>query len=336
MSKYYYKISLILIIGLLIFYAVYSIKTEAQDGPVALRSYGNFIASNSVSIVPQIFGQGNTILILAVWNNSSQVSGSNFSDTLGNVYQVAKQFYDSRSKMSVAIAYALNTKGGTNSITFNAPGNSKQTGFRAVEYAGIAPNSAFDVSAVQAGRGSTAVDNVTSGTAATTANGDLIFGGVFDPNGRGADIKAGNGFRWYGVTFYPTGATITNHSPFIFTEDQTQSSAGKIAATATYANADDYVAIMAAFKPIPSSAPTPPTGLAATVISNSQIDVTWNASTGATSYNIYRNGSYIGSSNTTTFSDTHAAPTYIYNYSVAASNNNGTSIQSQPVAIVIR
>src|SRR6266567_5492161 len=81
----------------------------------------------------------------------------------------------------------------------------------------------------------------------------------------------------------------------------------------------------------PPSAPAAPTGLTATGISTSQINLSWNASTGATSYKIQRSpdGStgwtQVGTSSGTTFGDTglNAATTYFYR--VIASNSVGDS-----------
>src|SRR3546814_13377325 len=57
--------------------------------------------------------------------------------------------------------------------------------------------------------------------------------------------------------------------------------------------------------------PTTPADLAATAVSVSQIDLNWTASTGddgVAGYRIYRDGSEVGSSPTTSFSDPGLAP----------------------------
>ncbi|MCS5729386.1 polysaccharide lyase beta-sandwich domain-containing protein [Herbiconiux moechotypicola] len=69
--------------------------------------------------------------------------------------------------------------------------------------------------------------------------------------------------------------------------------------------------------------PTAPTGLAATAVSTTQIDLSWTASTddvGVTGYTVYRDGTAIGTSTTTSFSDTGLTPSTSYVYTVRASD----------------
>jgi large repetitive protein len=81
--------------------------------------------------------------------------------------------------------------------------------------------------------------------------------------------------------------------------------------------------------------PSAPTGLSAAV-GNSQITLTWNASTGATSYNVFRGTTTGGESaaaiaqNLTalTFTDTTVTNGTTYFYKVSASNSAGVSAQS--------
>jgi hypothetical protein len=82
--------------------------------------------------------------------------------------------------------------------------------------------------------------------------------------------------------------------------------------------------------------PAAPTGLSATAVSQTQVNLSWSASSGATSYNVYRSttsgGPYtsIGSSTTTSFSDTTASCNTTYFYVVRAVNvcESGNSNQA--------
>jgi len=82
-----------------------------------------------------------------------------------------------------------------------------------------------------------------------------------------------------------------------------------------------------------TTAPTVPTSLKATVISSSEIDLSWNASTDDTSvtgYKVNRNGSQVGSVTTgTSYQDTGLSASTPYSYTVsaydAAGNNSSTS-----------
>src|SRR5437667_336716 len=81
-----------------------------------------------------------------------------------------------------------------------------------------------------------------------------------------------------------------------------------------------------------TTAPTVPAGLSATAASSSQINLTWTASTdnvGVTGYNVYRGGTKIGTSTTTSYSDTGLTASTTYSYTVAAFDAaSNTSAQS--------
>jgi len=77
-----------------------------------------------------------------------------------------------------------------------------------------------------------------------------------------------------------------------------------------------------------ATAPSVPTGLSATAGSSSQINLSWTASTdnlGVAGYKIFRNGTQIGTSPTSSFQDTGLSSSTTYSYTVSAydfSNNN--------------
>jgi len=81
--------------------------------------------------------------------------------------------------------------------------------------------------------------------------------------------------------------------------------------------------------------PTVPTGLAAVVISTSEIDLSWNASTdnvGVTGYNFYRNGIFVTTTAGTSYNDTGLSSNTTYSYSVSAFDVAGnTSAQCTPI-----
>lgn len=81
--------------------------------------------------------------------------------------------------------------------------------------------------------------------------------------------------------------------------------------------------------------PSVPTGLTATPISESRIDLSWNASTdnvGVTNYRLYRNGVEIAVPVTTTYSDTNLVPSTTYTYQVAAEDaDHNVSALCSPV-----
>jgi hypothetical protein len=81
----------------------------------------------------------------------------------------------------------------------------------------------------------------------------------------------------------------------------------------------------------PPPAPSTPTGLNAVASSSTQIDVSWNATQYATSYQLKRNGVVIATQAGTTFSDIGRMPNTTYTYTVAAQNVTATSPDSASV-----
>jgi len=70
-----------------------------------------------------------------------------------------------------------------------------------------------------------------------------------------------------------------------------------------------------------TTAPSIPTNLLATVVSPSQVNLTWSASTdntGVTGYRIYRNGTQITTTTGTTYSNTGLSASTLYTYTVSA------------------
>ena len=85
-------------------------------------------------------------------------------------------------------------------------------------------------------------------------------------------------------------------------------------------NQDAYAFRLGASAP-DTTAPTVPTGLAATPSSSSQIALTWTASTdntGVTGYNVFRNGTQVGTVTGASYTDTGLAASTTYVYTVGA------------------
>jgi chitodextrinase len=86
-----------------------------------------------------------------------------------------------------------------------------------------------------------------------------------------------------------------------------------------------------------TSPPTAPAGLVATAQSTGQVDLSWTASAdnvGVTGYQVYRDGTFIGSTAATTYSDTTVSGSTTYSYTVAASDAAGNhSPPSAPASV---
>ena len=115
-------------------------------------------------------------------------------------------------------------------------------------------------------------------------------------------------------------------------------------ATPTVANGEVFVGLpagLAIFGLLGTGPPPPPpapTGLAATA-GNASVALAWTASTGATSYNIYRGtapggegATAVATTASTSYTDTGLANGTTYYYKVSATNGGGTSAQSSEVS----
>ncbi len=91
-----------------------------------------------------------------------------------------------------------------------------------------------------------------------------------------------------------------------------------------------------AFASADTTPPTTPIGLVATSVSTSQVNLTWTASTdnvGVTGYDIYRNGTEVGTTSATSYSDSGLAADTTYSYTVDAFDAAGNlSTQSTSVS----
>lgn len=105
-----------------------------------------------------------------------------------------------------------------------------------------------------------------------------------------------------------------------------------------------FPADMSTAEPVPAPAPAPaadttapsaPANLGATAPDRSKVNLSWGASTdnvGVTGYNIYRDGTKIGASTTTGFTDTAVTEGAVYNYTVKAYDAAGNISASSNTA----
>src|SRR5271165_2703408 len=210
---------------------------SANDSPSSSISQA-FSSSNAA---------GNLIVVVASWGDNPAPSIS-ASDTLGNAYLLATTDYDSGHRQGLAIFYTPNIHSGQNTVTVHFGPSDGYRHIVIAEYSGIAGVSPLDTTATHQANGIKTTNGITSSSASTTVNGDLIFGAVEDDSGPWGTITAGSGFT--------RRATLYNME--MATEDRVQTTLGPMAATFTFRLADHYMAQMAAFRAAGSGGGTPP------------------------------------------------------------------------------
>ena len=302
--------------------------------PCSVRAAATFVQTASINIdsgapsiaksFPRATTAGNTIVAAISWGDVQNVAVT-LTDSQKNTYQRAGTgAWDTSNRQGLVIYYATNIKGGADTITARF-GTSICCRYLAIhEYAGV---SAFDGASYHVDPvGTTQVDGITSGQIVTTAAGDLIFGAMVDDS------------PWHSSASLAPGTNFAKRDLFagFMSEDGAQSVAGGISTTFTSNSADSYLTGVAAFKtttyttpPPPSSSPPPsdttppsvPTNLSASVVSSSQINLSWTASTdnvGVAGYQVFRNGSQIAATSATSYADFGLSPSTTYSYTVAA------------------
>ena len=171
-------------------------------------------------------------------------------------------------------------------------------------------------------------------TAARTPDGALVLAYVptirtitVDMTKLGSQANA----SWYDPS---SGATVPiAGSPFPNT--------GSHAFTSPGTNADgdgDWVLVLEATSvPPDTQAPTVPSGLSASGVTDSQATIAWSASTddvAVSAYLVYRDGAFVRSTRSTSLTDAGLSPSTVYSYRVAALDYaNHLSAQSTPLVI---
>lgn len=184
---------------------------------------------------------GDCIVGVVLWGSTTN-NLSGVTDSKGNTYTVLDTVtnVDGQSASSFCLGNITN---GPISVTANFSASDSNLVLICDEYSGgLASSNPVDVHHGQSqSRPGTGTNAVSSGAATTTQNGDLIYGGAFDLSGASTTYTAGTGFA---LRTADTGLSRHGQS-----EDETQASAGSVAATFTSNQSGaDYFTFMVAIK----------------------------------------------------------------------------------------
>jgi hypothetical protein len=235
-----------------------SVATFVQVNPAASATGIDFVQANSgpstiqpsntsVSVVYSNAQTAGNLNVVAVGWGDATSAISSVTDAKGNTYTRAVG-PTSNTGLQQSVYYAKNIASGSNAVTVKFNQSAAYPDVRILEYSGLDLTSPLDVTAAGTGNGTSA----SSGSATTTSTNELIFG---------AGTTAGTAFTAPGSGF----ATRIVNIYGSLAEDQTVSTAGSNAATATNSGGA-WVMQMATFKASGSSpAPTvtsisPPSG----------------------------------------------------------------------------
>jgi hypothetical protein len=218
--------------------------------PVALAYVqGNFSTPQSpLTLVSRPYSSaqkaGDLNVVIVGWNDATSLVTS-LTDSKGNLYQLAvgPTVLTGSAPMSQAVYYAKNiaaATAGANTVTVKFNAAAASVDMRILEYSGIDPVNAFDVSA------------------AATGNSALSSSGaVITKNAK--DLLVGANMVWTGSTGSGSGATqrLLSTPDGDIAEDQAVTTIGSYSASAPLSSAGPWMMNMVAFRAAGSPAPTP-------------------------------------------------------------------------------
>lgn len=246
-----------------------------------------------------------------------------------NVAVASVQFQVDNANTGVAItaapySYSLNTatlSNGNHVITAVASDTSGNTATSA-QVAVKVSNTTTDTTPPTVSVTAPANGATVSGTISVTANAsDNVGVASVQFQLDGANFGSLDTASPYSVSWNTTTSSNGSHTLRAIAKDAAANSTTSTSVTVTVSNGTPD-----------TTPPSVPTGLSATAISSSQINLSWTASTdnvGVTGYKVYRGGSQIGTTASTTYQDTGLAASTSFTYTVAAYDAAGnTSAQS--------
>ena len=132
----------------------------------------------------------------------------------------------------------------------------------------------------------------------------------------------------------PTATNFTDNSA---TPNTTYAYTVLAVETGNIAGASSSVSVTTPKATQPDPGPSQPSNVVATAVSDTQVNLTWNASndpvTGIKQYNIIRNGQTVGTSTTTSFGDSGLSAKTQYTYQVVAVSGGGRDATSESVNV---
>jgi hypothetical protein len=205
---------------------IFFVQTSGVDIANATSGSLSFVSNNA---------SGNWIGVCVRAGRSNEVF--TVTDSRGNSYRQAVQFndtLDAPNGNTVAIFYAEDISAGANTITVSDT-ISATLRIIILEYTGVATANSLDATA--GAQGSNTSPN--SGSATTTAGGDLLLGAIVTADSAVYETPQGVAIR----------VSVPNEpNTKLIAEEQIQTAAGNAAATASLAPSDPWGAILACFK----------------------------------------------------------------------------------------
>lgn len=274
----------------------------------------NYVNSTTISSTSAVT-TGNMLVLTIASTATTANDISGVTDNRGNTWTKATSYL--ANARQVDVWYATNVAAGATTVTV-ASTNFTQKGLALVEFSGMPSTATLGTIATQADSA-----YVTEHTITVAGTNSLVIAAYAGSNGAST---------YTGTNALTSGGDSTNLGMLSDLDGATS-----LTITGTQFEQGALVAVPFALSSTPS-APATPTGLAG-VPGDGTATLSWNASTGATSYTLKRSTSsggtytdiYTGAN--LTYTDTGRTNGTPYYYKVSATNTNGTSADSSVVSV---
>ena len=258
----------------------------------------------------------------------------------GGTCQGGDEPYDLEGLAALSYGYALSDSGFSAASGWNAMRSQLQPcwGDTTAGY-GFAFDPKWDITPrTSTGTGSTSTTVViTAPTSGATVSGAIAVS---------ATASAGTGTTIASVQFQIDGSNMgsaVTSAPFSQSLNTMALTGGQHSLTAVATDSANHqttsavVTVMVNNGGGSTTPPTVPTGLTASAVSSTVVNLSWTASTdaaGVTGYNVFRNGTQVGTAPSTTYQDSGLVASTSYSYTVSAFDGAGnTSAQSAPASV---
>lgn len=207
--------------------------TISSIGLVQHRGLDAGITNSSSLAFTRTNTAGNFIVVAIRTGHSSR--NLSVTDSAGNNYRQAVQLDNTFDGMAVALYYAENIAGGSNTVTVSKPQPDGGLRFAIFEYSGVALTGSLDQTSE--GQGSSATPD--SGAITPASDGELVIGAVATANGE----------TFTGGTGFAINETVPEApDTMLMVEGRTQAARSSVSAGATLSASDDWAAVVATFR----------------------------------------------------------------------------------------
>ncbi len=284
--------------------------TTTQTPPGIALVQSTAVEGSGVGSISSTFPSSNTAgnLLVAFVRLSTTSQTVTLSDTAGNAYADAVAQAQTVDGHQIHIFYAVNARGGSNTVTARFSASNNHPWLAVYEYSGL---EALDRTA--SGQGNSTAPN-TGATAPTSSANQLLFVGLGLPSSFGGSVTSGAGFTPELQDAVVNGSRAAN-------EHRIVTSTGAYSGAFTLSTAGNWSCALATF----SAVPAPPPSLVSIAVTPTNPSIAPGTTLQFTATGTMSDGSHRDVTNTATWSSSNTAVAMISSTGLASGVSNGTA-----------